>query len=187
MPLSAEALLGRDDTPIPPGAPGRPWDIVFLDRDGTLNVHRPGYISRAADLTLLPGAASAVCRLNESGCRVVLVTNQRGMATGELTEARLLEVQQALVARLAEHGAWLDGIQVCPHQRDTCTCRKPLTGLFERALERAPWARADRCAVVGDQPTDLEPGRVLGLRTERVGAGGHTLREAVQLLVTPLT
>jgi len=181
--LSDSALLGTDRAPIPPAAEHAPYDIVFLDRDGTLNRLRPGYVTRAIDLDVLPGVGVAVRRLNDAGCRVVLVTNQRGLATGALTTAQLREVHRGLVDALGQAGAWLDAIQVCPHQVGECGCRKPLPGLFEQALARARWADPSRCAMVGDRPSDLDPARSLGMRAVGVGAAGVGLAAAVERLL----
>ncbi|MDE9364541.1 HAD-IIIA family hydrolase [Luteipulveratus sp. YIM 133132] len=176
-------LLGLDDAPIRPAEPSAPYDIVFLDRDGTLNRHRPGYVSRAQDLDVLAEAPAAVRRLNDAGCRVVLVTNQRGLATGALREDELASVHQGLVDALAGAGAWLDAIEVCPHDAGECGCRKPLPGMFRRALARAPWADAERCVMVGDQPSDLEPARLLGMRAEQVTGPARGIGEVVHSLL----
>jgi histidinol-phosphate phosphatase family protein len=149
----------------PPELPGSAFDIVFLDRDGTLNSRLPRYVTTPTELELLPGAADAVAELNRSGARVVLVTNQRGLATGELGAHQLDEVHRALRERLSQRGAHLDGIFVCPHDHGTCSCRKPATGLFEQALTAAPWADPARCAMVGDMVTDVQPAASLGMRT----------------------
>ncbi|NNG41175.1 HAD-IIIA family hydrolase [Flexivirga sp. ID2601S] len=167
--LTTAELLGEETAPIGRPAPGAPFDVVFLDRDGTLNVHRPGYIADPAALELLPGAAEAVRRCNAAGCAVVLVTNQRGMATGQLSRAQLLAVHRALAERLGAAGAHLDAIQVCPHQTGTCDCRKPLPGLLLRAFARAGWARPARCVLIGDQPGDLEAAAAAGVPSYRVG------------------
>ncbi|TWE12640.1 D-glycero-alpha-D-manno-heptose-1,7-bisphosphate 7-phosphatase [Rudaeicoccus suwonensis] len=181
--LSDAELLGEATGPIAAGTPTAAYDIVFLDRDGTLNVHRPGYVADPARLVLLPGAARAVARLNAAGCRVVLVTNQRGIATGRLTRAGLLLVHRTLVAQLAAQGAHLDALQVCPHDVGTCTCRKPAPGLFETALRRATWASPARCAMVGDQPSDILPAAELGMTTVLLGEGTASLAAAVQRLL----
>lgn len=156
---------------IPPPPCANPaFDIVFLDRDGTLNTRVPRYVTTPSELHLLPGAADAVAALNRSGARVVLVTNQRGLATGELDALQLEEVHCALRERLAPSGAWLDGIFVCPHDNGTCGCRKPAPGLFEQALAAAPWADPARCAMVGDMVSDVEPAATLGMRTVLLGS-----------------
>lgn len=145
------------------------YDIVFLDRDGTLNVRVPRYVTSPAELRLLPGAAAAVAALNRSGARVVLVTNQRGLATGELDLQQLEQVHGALRHRLSRSGARLDGILVCPHDAGTCRCRKPAPGLFEQALSAASWADPARCVMVGDMVSDVVPAAGLGMRTVLVG------------------
>ncbi|HIZ98667.1 MAG TPA: HAD-IIIA family hydrolase [Candidatus Janibacter merdipullorum] len=167
---------------LEPGAPDAPFDLVFLDRDGTLNERVvDGYVTRPEDLVLLPGAAEAVATLTRAGCRTVLVTNQRGIARGLMERADLEAVHARLVDELTAAGARLDAIAVCPHGVGECSCRKPQDGLFREALSRAPWARVDRCLLVGDMPSDIEPARGLGMRTlrvdevTRIGAGIEAL------------
>lgn len=172
MSLSDAELLGRGTDPIAPASPGAPYDLVFLDRDGTLNEHRPGYVDRPGDLILLPHAVAAVRAFNDAGARVVLVTNQRGIATGVLHEADLLAVQRELVRQLAAGGAHLDAVQLCPHEQATCACRKPAPGLLLTALNRAPWADPARCVLFGDQDSDLRAARAAGVRGVRVGPAG---------------
>ncbi|HHU10879.1 MAG TPA: HAD-IIIA family hydrolase [Intrasporangiaceae bacterium] len=168
---------------IPPAEPDAPWDIVFLDRDGTLNERLPGYVDHPDRLVLLPGAAQAVARLNRAGCRVVLVTNQRGLATGALSWPQWYAVTRRMSGLLASVGAHIDHIEVCPHQVGTCQCRKPAPGLFRAALAAAPWARAERCAMVGDMPSDVTPAQKLGMRTVLLGQEAADVREAVDLLL----
>ena len=149
----------------PPRCADSAFDIVFLDRDGTMNARLPRYVTTPAELRLLPGVAGAVSALNASGARVVVVTNQRGLATGEIDAQQLDQVHAALDRRLRRHGAWIDAIFVCPHQDGTCRCRKPAPGLFEQALAAAPWADPARCVMVGDMESDVEPAAGLGMRT----------------------
>ena len=185
MTFSDAELLGENRAAIarPSGTGRAPYDLVLLDRDGTINVHRPGYVSDPADLVLLPGAARAVAALNRAGCAVVLVTNQRGMATGHLTRQQLLDVHRSLVAQLADAGARLDAIQLCPHERDTCDCRKPRGGLVREALRRAPWAAPDRCVLIGDQRTDLAAATCAGVTAVRVGGAGPSLQVVIAKLI----
>lgn len=154
-----------------PRTDGRaPFDLVLLDRDGTLNVRVvDGYVTRPDELEMLPGAATAVARLTGAGCRTVLVTNQRGIARGLMDRSDLESVHARLADELAAEGGRLDAIAVCPHERGVCACRKPRDGLFRTALAHAPWAAAGRCLMIGDMPSDLEPATRLGMRAERVG------------------
>jgi histidinol-phosphate phosphatase family protein len=153
----------------PPLCADPAFDIVFLDRDGTINTRLPRYVTTPSELDLLPGVGEAVAALNRSGARVVLVTNQRGVATGELELHQVEQVHHALRERLSRSGAWLDDILVCPHEEGTCRCRKPAPGLFEQALAAAPWADPARCVMVGDTVSDMEPAASLGMTTVLLG------------------
>lgn len=140
---------------------------VFLDRDGVLN-RKPtegDYVKRPEELRLLPGAASAVARLNEAGATVILVTNQRGIGRGVMSEDDYFRVHEALCRRLRDHGAHLDAEYHCPDTAPSSPCRKPHTGLFLAALRDNPRVRLHASWVVGDSPADIAAGRALGCRT----------------------
>ena len=176
--------MGRPSL-IPPAAPDAPWDIVFLDRDGTLNTRVDGYVDGPEQLDLLPGAARAVAALNRAGCRVVLVTNQRGLATRRLTWSQWSSVTAHLGDLLAAAGGHLDRIEMCPHDHGECDCRKPGTGMFLSTLAAAPWADPARCAMVGDMPSDVDPARELGMRAVMLGVDAASLADAVDQLLGP--
>lgn len=166
MHLSDEELLGGGTAAIArPPARGR-WDLVLLDRDGTLNVHRPGYIERPEDLQILPGAAAAVRSLNDRGIPVAIITNQQGVGKGVMDATALVAVHRALIAALEP--ARIDAFAVCPHLAGTCFCRKPADGLFRHILDRAPWADPRRCVMVGDSDSDLQPALALGMAVVKV-------------------
>lgn len=154
---------------LDPARADAPFDLVLLDRDGTLNVRvADGYVTRPEDLVLLPGAARAVARVTAAGCRTVLVTNQRGLARGLMSRTDLEAVHARLADQLSAAGGRLDAVAVCPHGEGECRCRKPLDGLFREALRHAPWATAARCVMIGDMPSDLEPARGLGMQAVQV-------------------
>ena len=150
---------------------------VFLDRDGTVN-EEVGYLSDLAQLRLLPGAAKAISRLNEAGLKVVLVTNQSGVARGYFPESFVHETHELLTKMLAEQGARLDGIYYCPHHPRAgnslytvaCDCRKPGTGLLDGAA-RDLSIDLRRSFVVGDKWSDVELGQRAGSRTILVRSG----------------
>lgn len=161
-----------------------PFDIVFLDRDGTINEQVAGYVSRVEDLILLPGAADAIARLNRSGCPVVVVTNQQGLATGRLTWDQYRAVAARLDELLARDGAHLDLTVVCPHRAGTCRCRKPEPGMLLDVLAEHTWATPDRCVLVGDALTDVQAARAAGIRALQLGSDTPSLASAVELLLT---
>jgi D-glycero-D-manno-heptose 1,7-bisphosphate phosphatase len=140
-------------------------DLVFLDRDGTLNrkAAEGDYVDRPEQVELLPGVAGAVRRLNAAGVPVVVVTNQRGVALGRMTQADVSSVNATVGAQLGREGAVVDAWLVCPHGEGVCDCRKPGPGLLEAGLAAHPLARADRCVVVGDAETDMQAGRAIGV------------------------
>jgi D-glycero-D-manno-heptose 1,7-bisphosphate phosphatase len=153
---------------------------VFLDRDGTVN-EEVGYLSDLNQLRLIPGAAAAIRRLNEAGLLVVLVTNQSGVARGYFPESFVHETHALLGRMLEAAGARLDGIYYCPHHPKAgstdltreCDCRKPATGLLDRA---AADLHIDlvRSYMVGDKWSDVELGQRAGCRAVLVRTGfGH--------------
>jgi D-glycero-D-manno-heptose 1,7-bisphosphate phosphatase len=143
---------------------------VFLDRDGVLNQKptRGEYITRVEDFVLLPGVEDAVSALSLSGRKVIVVTNQRGIALGLYTHAELDRIHEYLQAQLALRGGHLDAIYVCPHDAGQCDCRKPLTGLFEQALRNFPDARPEHSILVGDSLRDIEAGLRFGMATAMI-------------------
>jgi heptosyltransferase-2 len=153
---------------------------VFLDRDGTLNPD-PGYIGRLEDFELHPGAGAALSRLNRAGARLILVTNQSGIARGKLTLADLEAIHDKLRDLLALDGARIDAIYHCPHHPDEgCTCRKPAVGMAERAIAEFALNRS-RMYLVGDQSSDVEMAKRLGARSVFVTTG-HGSRETLVAL-----
>ncbi len=142
-------------------------EYVFLDRDGVLNRQPPdgGFVTCPEELQLLPGVEDAVAALNRSGRKVIVITNQRGIALGLYSHDDLARIHSQLRDCLAARGAHLDGIYVCPHDEGQCNCRKPLTGLFEQAFLDFPAARPENSLMAGDSLSDIEAGLRLGMRT----------------------
>jgi len=182
---------------------GEALRTVFLDRDGVINEKAPegDYVRRAEDLKLLPGAAAAIARLNRAGLRVVVVTNQRGVALGLYSKEDVLQIQAALEKTLAPEGARLDGFYFCPHEEGACNCRKPQPGLFGQARTDFPEIDPASSVMIGDSLSDVEFGRGVGMRTifiegaaerQRIGAErarelanmhAYSLAEAVEFLL----
>jgi len=145
---------------------------VFLDRDGILNEKMPEhrYVTRWEEFRVLPGVPEALRRLNEAGLRVVVVSNQRGIAKGLYTAAELEAIHAQFQRLLEREGARIDAFFICPHEADECNCRKPLPGLFEQAVAWFPEISAARSVMIGDSPSDIEFGRRLGMKTILIDA-----------------
>ena len=128
---------------------------VFLDRDGTI-AEEVGYLNHASRFRMFPFAAAAVRRLNEAGMPVVVVTNQSGVRRGYFPESLVHQVNKLMTQQLAEAGARIDAIYYCPHTSvDDCNCRKPKTGMLERAAREHSFDLR-RSFVVGDRYCDVE-------------------------------
>jgi D-glycero-D-manno-heptose 1,7-bisphosphate phosphatase len=130
---------------------------VFIDRDGTVNVEK-NYIDDTKDLKLYEGVSDAIKCLNKKGIRVILVTNQSGVARGYFTEERVHEINEYLKELLGNDGVFLDGIYYCPHHPDfdkKCDCRKPKPGLLKRAAQDLE-IDLEVSYVVGDKLLDIE-------------------------------
>ena len=138
---------------------------AFLDRDGVVNEKMPEgqYVSSWKDFRLLPGVAHAISRLNRAGLKVILVSNQRGIALGLYSVDDVDAIHASLQNTLKTHGAHLDGIYYCPHDKGVCDCRKPLPGLFKQAAMSFPGLDAQTSIMIGDSLSDMEFGRRLGM------------------------
>ena len=151
--------------------------VIFLDRDGTLNeeVH---YLHKKEDLRLIEGAADALCRFRKSGYRLVVVTNQAGVARGYYQEEDVKLLHEYMNEILRPLGAEIDCFFYCPHHpehgigayKKNCSCRKPDIGMFEQAEQYFQVDKAHSW-MIGDKLIDVEAGRRFGIRTVLVGTG----------------
>jgi histidinol-phosphate phosphatase family protein len=139
---------------------------IFLDRDGVINEKSAehDYTKTWEEFRFLPRVPDAIAMFNEAGFRVVIITNQRGVARGILTIDQVEAIHGNMRAALARSGASVDGIYVCPHEVGTCTCRKPEIGLFRRAEADEPVDKA-RSYMIGDSESDIAAGKRYGIRT----------------------
>ncbi|GAB7140072.1 D-glycero-beta-D-manno-heptose 1,7-bisphosphate 7-phosphatase [Deferribacterales bacterium RsTz2092] len=162
--------------------------VVFIDRDGTINVDG-GYINHADNFILYPFAAQAIRMLNTHGYLAVVVTNQSGIAKGFYTEEVMHELHGEMKTRLARGGARVDAIYYCPHDPDAkieqyrmvCRCRKPDTGMLEQAIAELP-IDTTRMTMVGDKYGDIQTGFKMNCRTIMLntgyGAGEYRLKSS---------
>lgn len=157
-------------------------DTVFLDRDGTINrkAAEGDYVKSWDEFEFLPGAVEALALLRSQGLRLVVVTNQRGIARGLMTVAALDDIHVRMRAELARHEADVDAVYFCPHEVGECDCRKPGTGMFIAARNDFPAIDFERSVVVGDSDSDTEAAAAIGARGIRIGGEVGDLREAAR-------
>jgi D-glycero-D-manno-heptose 1,7-bisphosphate phosphatase len=134
---------------------------VFLDRDGTI-CEEVGYLSNEKDLSLIPGASRAIELINQAGWKVIIISNQSGIARGYMNSEEVDRVNQKLLEMLEAEGAQIDGVYYCPHHPQgnppyniQCDCRKPGAELLERAASDHHLA-LDKSIMVGDKYSDVE-------------------------------
>jgi heptosyltransferase-2 len=163
----------RDSSLTPQGFPA-----AFLDRDGTI-IEDVGYLGDPDGIRFIPGAIEALLALQGAGYRLILVTNQAGVARGLISEGDVARVNSRLAALLAEAGVQLRGIYYCPHHpehgppeyRRDCACRKPRPGMIRQAIRDLDLDPA-RSVVIGDHATDAALARTFpGMRAILVRTG----------------
>jgi D-glycero-D-manno-heptose 1,7-bisphosphate phosphatase len=163
---------------------------AFIDRDGVINRKAPDgeYVTSWSDFHFLPGALPGLIRLAQSRLKIVVVTNQRGIALGRMSEEDLADIHDRMQAAVIDAGGRIDAIYHCPHDVG-CRCRKPEVGMFEDAA-RDCGLDLGRTAVIGDQPSDMVAAERIGALRIRVGDAedeadheARTLDEAVRWLL----
>jgi len=153
---------------------------VFLDKDGTLVEDVP-YNIDPEQVRLAPGAGEGLAALAGAGYRLIVVSNQSGVARGFFAEDELAGVRRRLEELLAEYRVPLDGFYYCPHHPEgsvaryavACTCRKPAPDLIVRAA-REKGVALGKSWLIGDILDDIEAGRRAGCRTVLIDNGNET-------------
>ncbi|MEE8638244.1 MAG: D-glycero-beta-D-manno-heptose 1,7-bisphosphate 7-phosphatase [Candidatus Margulisiibacteriota bacterium] len=150
---------------------------VFLDRDGTI-VEDVGYMNSPEQIQFIPGSIEAIKTLNEAGYKVVIISNQAGVARGLVTEDMLQTIDKVLHKGILNGGAHLDGIYYCPHHpehgvypyKQACECRKPHPGLIKRAYRDLD-IDLSQSYMIGDKASDIQAGKGAGTKTVFVTSG----------------
>lgn len=151
--------------------------VIFLDRDGTIN-EEVNYLHKPEDLQILPGVPEAIRRLRDGGFKIVVVTNQAGVARGYYSCRDVDALHEYLNQQLKKSGAWIDRFYYCPHHpvhgigeyKRACHCRKPETGMFEQAGQEYDVDK-EHSYMIGDKLLDVEAGNRYGVHGILVGTG----------------
>ncbi|MFH1996342.1 MAG: D-glycero-beta-D-manno-heptose 1,7-bisphosphate 7-phosphatase [Candidatus Omnitrophota bacterium] len=156
---------------------------VFLDRDGVINKDPGGwtkynYVTTPDEFQFLPGSLGAIKKLSENDFRIIVVSNQAGVAKGYFTEAALDRITSLMLRRIEESGGTIEKVYYCVHRNeDNCDCRKPKEGLIIRAAEEYSIDLSD-CVMIGDGASDITAGKKAGLTTVLVLSGKSTAEDA---------
>lgn len=144
---------------------------VFLDRDGTIN-EDSGYPASLADIILFPMAIKVLRYLKKSAYKIIIVTNQSGVARGYFNEAAVQDIHNGMQQLFARHNVRIDDFYYCPHHpqaaiekyRQQCDCRKPNSGMFLKAAQEHQ-IDFQKSFMVGDKYSDIEAGNRLDMKT----------------------
>ncbi len=149
----------------------RGWRLAMFDRDGTVNVDT-GHLFEPGKLELISETVGLMARYAaDSECKVVVVTNQAGIAKGLYTEADMRALHRHMEQELEKHGARVDAWYFCPHHPDctgSCDCRKPAPGMLLAAMRDFDAKPAD-CVMYGDKPSDEAAARAAGVEFRWAG------------------
>ena len=145
--------------------------LVIVDRDGTLNVEREGFVQSPEDWQALPGALDAIARLNHAGYTVVIAANWPGLGRGQVDMATVNAIHARMNKQLAAAGGRIEAIFFCPHTpEESCSCRKPKPGLLLRIGERYKIDLAQVHAV-GNSASDAQAANAAGCHVHLVVTG----------------
>jgi D-glycero-D-manno-heptose 1,7-bisphosphate phosphatase len=162
--------------------------VVLLDRDGVINrkAANGDYVKTWNEFSFLPGAIEAIRLLTQHCYSSYIITNQRGIARGLMTEQDLKVIHEKMLQELKKHGAEIKQIYYCPHgDEDRCDCRKPKPGLLLRAA-RENGFDLSTAVFIGDDRRDAEAGENAGCKVIMVKPG-NSLLDVVRLLISPCT
>lgn len=136
--------------------------VVFLDKDGVINLDSPDYIKSWAEMVFIPGSLEAIRLLTEADFSIILITNQSAVNRDMMTTEGLDYIFSKLTHTVAENGGEITDIFYCPHTpEDGCSCRKPLPGLIHEACRRYTIDLSSAC-LIGDSARDIECGKAAG-------------------------
>ena len=167
---------------------------VFLDRDGVITREPPYYAHRIDQLELISKSAEAIRLLNKSGFKVIVVSNQSGVARGYYQEKDIEIYNRVMKKKLEEEKAYIDAIYYCPHHpraaiekyKIDCECRKPKPGMLKQA-EKDLNLNLKLSFLVGDKMSDIEAGYRAGCKTILVltGQGNDELKKISKMNIKP--
>jgi D-glycero-D-manno-heptose 1,7-bisphosphate phosphatase len=158
--------------------------VVFIDRDGVINVDLWKYVESWKEFRFEKGALDGLKALSDKGFDIFIISNQAGVGDGVFSEAAMWQVHEKMVAALAKREIKIRGARYCTHgKKAKCDCRKPKTQLLEKAVANLTFDR-NKTYFVGDKLSDLEAGKNFGVKTilVRTGYGQETEKKFTKKL-----
>lgn len=161
--------------------------VIFLDRDGTIN-KEVNYLYKAEDFEFIQNAPDAIKTFHQKGFKVIVITNQAGVAHGFYNEEDVRILHHHIDELLLKEGTYIDAYYFCPHHPNgsvleysgSCECRKPNTGMLKKALRDFD-IDLERSYIVGDKEIDIETGKNFGLGKCILVRSGHPVDESSSL------
>jgi D-glycero-D-manno-heptose 1,7-bisphosphate phosphatase len=155
--------------------------LIILDRDGVINHDSDDFIKSPTEWEPIEGSLEAIARLNYAGYRVVVITNQSGIARGLLDVETLNRIHSKMRRMLSQVGGKIEAILFCPHgPDDDCSCRKPHDGSFSELAHRLR-IKLDNVPAIGDSLRDIQAAQSAGAAPilVRTGKGERTLEQGI--------
>ena len=141
------------------------FDTILMDRDGTINVHRLNdYVKNWDEFVFLPNVVETIAKWHKAGKRIIVVTNQRGVGKGAMTEAELQQIHQ----KMKEAIAGIESVYYCTALTSEDINRKPNIGMFNQILSDYPGITKDHTIMIGDSDGDMEFAKNCGIKGVRV-------------------
>lgn len=161
-----------------------PRPAVFLDRDGVIN-RDAGYVHKVEEFFFIEGVFDACRVMSKAGYRLIIITNQAGIARGYYTEDDFHHLTKWMLGEFRRHGVEIDGVYYCPHHpvhgvgeyRRNCECRKPAPEMILRAAKEHS-LDLHQSMLIGDKMTDIDAGRAAGVGCCILVLTGHSLSTA---------
>lgn len=151
---------------------------ILLDRDGVLNREHPsGYVLSYDQWEWIPGVLNALSKISKLGIQLSIVTNQSCINKGLITIDEIEKIHSEIRLETKCFSINFNGIYICPHRdEDKCDCRKPKTGLLEKAISNSKIPKKDTI-IIGDSITDIQAGQNIGIDSWLVRTGKGTNSE----------
>jgi D-glycero-D-manno-heptose 1,7-bisphosphate phosphatase len=145
--------------------------VIFLDRDGVINENRSDYVKSWDEFRFLPGSKEAIAGLSRAGHRIIVCTNQAGIARGIISVETIEEIHRLMIAEIVQIGGEIERVYYCPHEEhENCLCRKPQPEMLLQARNELNINLND-AILIGDTIADVRAGLAVGAQAVLVLTG----------------